>query len=271
MAYIELQYKSMALMRGVNVTVILPTDGMAGVVPEPPYKTLYMLPGYSATALELVTYLGLRAQAELKGMAIVIPDGENLFYQDVTQLHTFYSTYVGKELVEMTRKLFPLSDKREDTYIGGISMGGYGALYNGMKYRDTFSKVAAFSPACDPYLMLVKEPGPGFSKEQFTALFGSKEAYLAGGCDPKTAWCECPAQERPALFLCSGTEDRAVYKAVAQLEEALKEAGVPHTYIEEPGDHDFYFWESVLDRAFSFLTGIVPGTRDKLVCPDRME
>ena len=74
--------------------------------------------------------------------------------------------YVGKELVEMTRKMFPLSEKREDTYIGGISMGGYGALYNGMKYRDTFSKVAAFSPACDPYLMLVKEPGPGFSREQ---------------------------------------------------------------------------------------------------------
>ena len=120
MAYIELQYKSMALMRGVNVTVILPTDGMAGAVPEPPYKTLYMLPGYSATALEIVTYLGLRAQAELKGIAIVIPDGENLFYQDVTQLHTFYSTYVGKELVEMTRKMFPLSEKREDTYIGGL-------------------------------------------------------------------------------------------------------------------------------------------------------
>ena len=43
--------------------------------------------------------------------------------------------------------MLPLSTKREDTFIGGISMGGYGALYNGFKYRDTFSKVAAFSPA----------------------------------------------------------------------------------------------------------------------------
>ena len=146
MAFLQIDYKSEALMRGVNIKVILPSDGMAGKW-EPPYKTLYLLPGYSATATELITYLGLRGQSELKGIAIVLPDGENLFYQDLPDRMTFYSTYVGKELVEVTRKMLPLSTKREDTFIGGISMGGYGALYNGFKYRDTFSKVVAFSPA----------------------------------------------------------------------------------------------------------------------------
>ena len=164
MAYIELQYKSMALMRGVNVTVILPTDGMAGAVPEPPYKTLYMLPGYSATALEIVTYLGLRAQAELKGIAIVIPDGENLFYQDVTQLHTFYSTYVGKELVEMTRKMFPLSEKREDTYIGGISMGYF---ITRKAWNDPQKRAAAVEFVSQ---LTSDETLSTFVKTEFTAL-----------------------------------------------------------------------------------------------------
>ena len=104
MAFLQLDYKSEALMRGVNVKVILPSDGMAGKW-EPPYKTLYLLPGYSATATELITYLGLRGQSELKGIAIVLPDGENLFYQDMPDRMTFYSTYVGKELVEVARKL----------------------------------------------------------------------------------------------------------------------------------------------------------------------
>ena len=49
MAFLQLEYKSQALMRGVSVKVILPSDGMAGNW-EPPYRTLYMLPGYSATA-----------------------------------------------------------------------------------------------------------------------------------------------------------------------------------------------------------------------------
>ena len=156
MAFLQIDYKSEALMRGVNIKVILPSDGMAGKW-EPPYKTLYLLPGYSATATELITYLGLRGQSELKGIAIVLPDGENLFYQDLPDRMTFYSTYVGKELVEVTRKMLPLSTKREDTFIGGISMGGYGALYNGFKYRDTFSKVVAFSPASDAYMLLAED------------------------------------------------------------------------------------------------------------------
>ena len=85
MAFLQIDYKSEALMRGVNIKVILPSDGMAGKW-EPPYKTLYLLPGYSATATELITYLGLRGQSELKGIAIVLPDGENLFYQDLPDL-----------------------------------------------------------------------------------------------------------------------------------------------------------------------------------------
>lgn len=66
MAFIQMEYKSNALLRGTSVKVILPSDGMAGGC-EPPYRTVYFLPGYSATATELITYLSLRNQAELKG------------------------------------------------------------------------------------------------------------------------------------------------------------------------------------------------------------
>ena len=187
MAFLQIDYKSEALMRGVNIKVILPSDGMAGKW-EPPYKTLYLLPGYSATATELITYLGLRGQSELKGIAIVLPDGENLFYQDLPDRMTFYSTYVGKELVEVTRKMLPLSTKREDTFIGGISMGGYGALYNGFKYRDTFSKVVAFSPAADACMLLAGSEAPGFSRAQFEGIFGNREAYYGSECDMCTQW-----------------------------------------------------------------------------------
>lgn len=267
MAFLQLDYKSEALMRGVNVKVILPSDGMAGKW-EPPYKTLYLLPGYSATATELITYLGLRGQSELKGIAIVLPDGENLFYQDMPDRMTFYSTYVGKELVEVTRKLLPLSAKREDTFIGGISMGGYGALYNGLKYRDVFSKVVAFSPASDAYMLLAEANAVGFSKEQFCGIFGSKEAYYGSECDMCTQWTRKDMDNKPELFLCCGKEDRAVYKAVEKLEMALQKESIPHIYKEGHGDHEFYYWEQMLDPAFSFLAGIEEGTKDKLLIPD---
>lgn len=44
-----------------------------------------------------------------------------------------YGDFIGRELVELTRKIFPLSHKREDTFIGGLSMGGYGAIPNGIE------------------------------------------------------------------------------------------------------------------------------------------
>ncbi len=59
----------------------------------------------------------------------------------------------------MTKKNLAIIYKREDTFIGGISMGGYGALYNGFKYRDTFSKVVAFSPAADACMLLAGARG----------------------------------------------------------------------------------------------------------------
>lgn len=269
MAILQLEYKSQALMRGAKVTVILPSDGVGGLW-ESPYKTLYFLPGYSATAMELVTYLGLREQSELKGIAIVLPEGENLFYQDMPERMTFYSTYVGKELVEETRKLLPLSKKREDTFLGGISMGGYGALYNGIKFRDTFSKVVAFSPAADACMLMTKEDAPGFSKEQFCGIFGDEQSYYNSACNMEKEW-TIPRENRPELFLCCGKEDRAVYDAVEKLEAALKEYEIPHMYREEHGDHEFAYWKKMLDPAFSFLSEIKEGTKNELIIEKREE
>ena len=258
MAFLQIDYKSEALMRGVNIKVILPSDGMAGKW-EPPYKTLYLLPGYSATATELITYLGLRGQSELKGIAIVLPDGENLFYQDIPDRMTFYSTYVGKELVEVTRKMLPLSTKREDTFIGGISMG------------DTFSKVVAFSPAADACMLLAESEVPGFSKAQFDGIFGNREAYYGSECDMCTQWTRKDVNNRPELFLCCGKDDRLVYDAVEKLENALQKENITHEYRSGHGDHEFFYWEQMMDPAFSFLAGIEEGTKDKLLIPEQGE
>ena len=82
---------------------------------------------------------------------MVIVNGDNSFYVDHPRRNMNYSTFVGKEVVEMTRKLLPLPHKREDTYLAGLSMGGYGTLLNGMRYADTLGRIAAMSPAIDTY------------------------------------------------------------------------------------------------------------------------
>lgn len=262
MSFIQMDFQSQSLLRAVNIKVILPTDGFSGKPVQKPFKTLYFLPGYSANAFQLITYLSLRKQSELKELAIVLVDGENLFYQDLPTLNTNFSAFI-KEVVEVTRETFPLSDKREETFIGGISMGGYGSLYNGIRHSDFFSKVVAFSPAIDPYSIMVEKQLPGFYKEQFSILFKDLETYQSSDTYLYKSWF-AKSKQKPELWLCCGTEDILVFDQVDAFTTKLTEANISHTYEKSPGNHDIYYWEQMLDNAFSFLVGIEPGTRNEL-------
>ena len=73
-----------------------------------------------------------------------MPAGENSFYVDDEARGHLYGEFIGCELVEHTRQLFHLSEKREDTFIAGLSMGGYGAIRNGLKYHQTFQSYCRF-------------------------------------------------------------------------------------------------------------------------------
>lgn len=131
------------------------------------------MPGYAASATQLIDYLPLRAHSELKGIAVVIPNGENAFYLDKPAYNDNFSTFVSKELVDFTRSVLPLSDKPEDTFVGGISMGGFGSLCNGLTHPETFSMIAAFSPALNIYHV------PGFATELSDHFFDSEESFDA--------------------------------------------------------------------------------------------
>lgn len=267
MAYIKLQYTSAAVMNMVTVHAYLPSDGMSGKPQEPPYKTVYFLPGFSNDAVNLISYLGLRRECELKGIAIIIPDGYNSFYVDHPDRLQNYSAFAGKELVETTRKFLPLSHRREDTFISGISMGGYGALLNGLRYRDTFSKIAALSPAADIY-DLIYGHSDMFPTGVFDNAFGSKEEYYSSDHNLEKFYTETPAGEIPELYVCCGQQDGLVVSAVNHFTSALERAGIPHIYQKGDGNHELDYWERHLDAAFSFLADIKAGTQDKLVIPD---
>ena len=265
MAFIRTQFMSQALTRAVSVSVILPSDAITGVPTPPPYKTLYLLPGYSNDSLNLVTYLGLRKQAELKGIAIVVPDGYNAFYVDHPDRAENYATFVGEELVRTMRTMFPLSEKREDTFIGGISMGGYGALYVGGRFRTTFSRVISLSPAADPRLLLSEEAGAVFAPGIFQNIFGDRDAFAKSEQNLEVLYGKTPAKELPAVFLTCGSEDIAVIESVRKFRDFMETTKVRFVYREKPGNHELEFWEDALDPAFSFLADIPEGTKNRLI------
>lgn len=63
-----------------------------------------------------VTGTCIKRWAEEKNLAVVMPSGANMFYMDHPNANENYSEFIGKELVKITRRMFPLSYKRRYIY-----------------------------------------------------------------------------------------------------------------------------------------------------------
>ena len=166
MALLTLQYYSTFLCRPTRVQLLLPNDVQEMAVQDNenynrPMKTLVLLHGYSGSCDDWLT--GSRVQ-EISGMynlAIAMPSGENSFYLDQKGTGRAYATFVGKELIAYLQKTFGIAMKAEDTFIGGLSMGGFGALHTGLLYPENYSKIAALSSALIVHEVMEMKEGIG--------------------------------------------------------------------------------------------------------------
>ena len=256
--YIRTTFKSKMLMRAVDVRVFLPFHDGYPDTPAP-FPTLYFLPGYSANAEEIVTCLPMRQMSAKYGVAIVIPDGENSFYSDHPERASLHGSFVEKELVDVTRALFPqLSRRREDTYIGGISMGGYSAAVHGLHAPGTFSRILMLSPAIEAdKLFRPEDDGKegAVPSSLFDSLLGGAQVYRDSSMNPRKAVADLKAAgaQIPGMYMCCGLQDALVYDACQSFRACLAELNVPLTYVESDGEHTVPYWDGQLDGCFAFL------------------
>lgn len=256
MALLQVNFFSECLLRTVQIRVILPAEGRV-YGKEQPFKTLYLLHGILGNDTDWISGTRIARWAEERNLAVVMPAGENHFYVDCEATGEKYGEFIGKELVETTRKMFPLSRQREDTFIAGLSMGGYGALRNGLKYWETFGAVAALSGA----LILERARNSDESSKEFiwnrryyTGVFGDLDRLSGSDKDCEALVRNLKEQKAdiPSLYLCCGTEDDLL-KQNREFAELLKELEVPFTYEEGPGKHDWDFWDTYIKKVLEWL------------------
>lgn len=261
MALIQATLFSQSLMRTVNVNVILPVDKLAvpGQMPrrEKPLKTLYLLHGVFGSYVDWVSGTRIQRYAEAHDLAVVMPSGENAFYVDQPAGHNFYGEFIGRELVELTRRMFPLSRKREDTFIGGLSMGGYGAMRNGLKYSDTFGCITAFSGAWDIDQMAARAEDTGSmltSRSYAEACFGDLARLPGSDKDPWFLARQLKESGKPfpKIYIACGESD-GLLPINDRMAAYLKELGAEVTYEVGPGAHEWDFWDTYVKKAIEWL------------------
>lgn len=252
MAYARVEFFSQALSRTVEFQAILPELPAGGEK----LQTLYLLHGAYGSSSDWIQYTRISLWAQELGLAVILPSGENSYYTDDVKGRTLYSQFVGAELVAYTRALFPLSDKREDTFICGLSMGGYGAITNGLKYCDTFGYVAGLSASLrvDEYPQAPDNPETMYlrSRGYLERTFGDLDKVAGSDKDYRSLALLAAKKQLPALYLCCGTEDDLLPHN-RDFHNFLLNHHIPHTYEEGPGDHDWDFWNSYIQKVLDWL------------------
>ena len=148
MASFNIEFFSNALKRPVTFKMFIPNDKNNEWSPElkrdgKPIKTIFLIHGYTGGAENWIP----GDLATTYNVAVVMPYGENGFWVDGIATGRRYGTYLTRELVNYVRNTFHLAMSKEDTFIMGYSMGGYGALRAALACPDTFGKVVALSSA----------------------------------------------------------------------------------------------------------------------------
>lgn len=261
MALIQINFMSQCLMRTVTIHAVIPFDKiyMPGEKsPEKrPFKTLYLLHGIFGNYTDWISQTCIQRWAEEKDLAVIMPSGENHFYVDCKANGERFGEFIGKELPEKMRGLFHLSEDREDTFIGGLSMGGYGAVINGLKYHHTFGRIAGLSSAlifddiCEGKADMAQAV---FGNTFYKTVFGNPETWSGGDIDYRALAKQVAAskEEIPLVYLCCGTEDFLREKNCA-FAGFLREQGIPCQYEEGPGGHDWEFWNTFIKKVLDWL------------------
>ena len=247
MANLTYTFRSETLDLNVSVNVILPEP----IGKNETFKTLYLLHGYIGDHTDWIRFSSPERYNWSYRYAIIMPAVQNSYYTDTTYGQK-YLTFIAEELPQVMERTFPLSRKREDRFIGGLSMGGYGALKAALLYPKKYSKAFSLSGAVD--INHIREiTRDSARKVSFDAVFSKKEVsgtkhdlfYLIDKNIKKNII-------QPEMFISCGTED-FLFESNQKMHKFLNEHNIEHVYMTEPGTHDWEFWDKYLWIAMTWL------------------
>lgn len=244
------------LARDVNLNIITP-DFTNNNQPVP---VLILLHGWFGCQNDWIINSRIMQLAQTYNILVVLPNGENKFYLDVESTDEYYSSFIGIELINWIRNTFRVSEHYTDTLIAGLSMGGYGALINGLKFHETFGHIIALSPTLFMDLIIDKTTtNENFlSIQQFRRLFELsqldtiEESYFDY---EHLANIAIDSKRPPNIYLACGTEDK-LYQYNTYYHSYLKDINYPITATFDQGEHNWLYWDTHIEKALEWYSNL---------------
>ncbi|WP_435300373.1 alpha/beta hydrolase [Timonella sp. A28] len=239
-----------------TLTVILPeTDpqatqrvtGESGAAALQHTPVLYLLHGLDGDDSVWTRRTLIERYASEKGLAVVMPKVGRSFYCDE---HTGqkYWTFLTEELPNMVARMFNVSTRREDTFVAGLSMGGYGAFKLALRHPQRFAAAASLSGA----LNVAGSDSFDRLREEVPQVWGPHAP--AGTHDDLISLLRThTAESLPQLYQACGTEDFLYQDNLTFAKEAQARGINLYTDLEGPGNHDWMYWDTNIKKVLDWL------------------
>ena len=262
MSILHVRFRAESLAQNGEFYMHLPPKTPPFFMKDNPYyqrerKVMVLLHGYTGDATDWL-YNSAAADLSMRyNLAIVMPNGGISFYLDRKPTGRQYAKFIGEELIDYLRETFGLAMTKEDTLIGGVSMGGFGALHTGLAYPERFSGVMALSSAL--IIHQLKEMKPDMpatmaNYEYYVETFGDLLKAEDSDCNPEVLFKKNKEKgiANPKIYMACGAQD-FLLEPNHQMRDFLKEEKADFTYEEEDGVHDWSFWTPHAYKGIEYL------------------
>jgi putative tributyrin esterase len=195
-----------------------------------PYPVYYLLHGLSDDYTAWMRWTSIERYVRDLPLIVVMPDGDRCWYSDWPGGPAYERSLI-EGLIPFVDRTFPTIASREGRVIGGLSMGGYGALKLALKYPYLFCSAVGHSGAY-ARVRLGDQPLPP-----------TDDPFALAACLAKS--------DAPAIRFDCGTED-FLLDHNRDFDAHLTALGIAHEYEEFPGSHNWGYWDEHVQEAIAF-------------------
>lgn len=254
MAFIHSILNSETLGMDTDINILIPDDILKGEGSQVKYPLMYLLHGGGDNYSAWLRNTDIERYSNEYKIGIVMPSAELSFYCNMAHGYKYF-TYITEELPRFVCSMFPFSREEKNTFIGGLSMGGYGAFRIALTKPKSYRAAASFSGGLDvvsrPEVVVGPLGNPIFESmhnvfgtlnlknTQYDLLFLANQ-LVENGLNP------------PLLFETCGLSD-TLYEIEQNLRTKLMEAGISIHYEEWEGNHSWTFWDESIQSFLSWL------------------
>jgi len=240
-----------------SMYVLLPQRKLTEIKKKrpPKYRTLYLLHGHSDDHTAWQRYTSIERYAEDLNLAVVMPAAHLSFYNDMAYGGKYWQ-FISEEVPTLVRDMFSLSSKREDNFVAGLSMGGYGAFKMALTHPERFAAAASLSGAVDiSEVVRVKKEVPENKAwlEEMRTVFGDLSKVPGSKHDLfRLVRKVAKSPVKPRLYQCCGTEDE-LHPDNVRFRDAVRKLPLDLTYEEGPGEHNWAYWDKMIQRVLAWM------------------